>query len=153
MATSGMVHIRRTSSAGLTFVDIVVMAGRGRRLDQIGDASRPALDLESPLVVGVEKHRKVQCDEADGHEDAADDAGVREAVMPLMQDVPRSGHADVGEEQHRPRHDRPQVRHHEGGTGHALQMLGVGARPDDTDDQVRGAKNQRTDDQLTDRHP
>jgi hypothetical protein len=40
---------------------------------------------------------------------------------------PRSGHADVGEEQHR----------------HALQMTGVRARPDDTDDQVRSANNQR----------
>jgi hypothetical protein len=28
-------------------------------------------------------------------------------------------------------------------TGHALQMTGVRARPDDTDDQVRSAKNQR----------
>jgi hypothetical protein len=28
-------------------------------------------------------------------------------------------------------------------TGHALQMTGVRARPDDTDEQVRSAKNQR----------
>ena len=32
-------------------------------------------------------------------------------------------------------------------------MLGVGARPGGTDDQVRGAEYQRDDEQLTDRHP
>jgi hypothetical protein len=37
-------------------------------------------------------------------------------------------------------------------TGHALQMTGVRARPDETDDQVRSAKNQRDDDQFAYRH-
>ena len=86
----------------LAFVDVVVLAGGGRRLGEIGGVSRPALDLESPLVIGVEEDRKVHCDQADGQQEAARDAGVGEAVTPLMQNVPRSGHADVGEEQHRP---------------------------------------------------
>ena len=72
--------------------------------------------------------------------------------MPLMQGVPRSGHADVGEEQHRPRHNRPEVGHHKVGAAHTLQMLGVRARPDGPDDQIWSANDHRDDDQFTYRH-
>jgi hypothetical protein len=85
---------------GLALVDEVVLADGGRRLGQIGGVSPPALDLESPLVVGVEKDRKTQRYEAEADEDATNDTGVGEAMMPLIQDVPRSGHADVGDGQH-----------------------------------------------------
>ena len=57
--------VRRTSSAVSHCVDEVVLADGGRRLGQIGGVSRPALDLESPLVIGVEKDRKIQRYEAD----------------------------------------------------------------------------------------
>ncbi len=35
-------------------------------------------------------------------------------------------------------------------TVHLVQMFRVGARPDDPDDEVRGAEHERDDDQLTD---
>jgi hypothetical protein len=83
-------------------VDEVVLADDGRRLAQVGGVSSPALDLESPLVVGVEEDRKVQCQESDGHHDAAANAGVGEAMMPLMQGVPPFMSYHVGDEQHLP---------------------------------------------------
>ena len=69
-----------------------------------------------------------------------------------MQGVPRSCHADVGEEQHRPGHNRTPVGHHKICAPHMLQMLGVRARPDGTDDQIWSADNHRCDDQFTYRH-
>jgi len=73
---------------GLAVVDEVVLADGGRGLGQIGVVPRPALDLESILVIGVEKDRKIQCDEPDDHQDCANDAGVGEAMMSLTQNVP-----------------------------------------------------------------
>ncbi len=92
--TSGMVHRRRSEQRGFAFVDVVLLPdGRGG-LGQVGDVARPALDLPSPLVEVVEKDREVQREEPDRQHDCGDDAGIGEAMMPLLQCVPRSSHVE-----------------------------------------------------------
>jgi len=87
---------------GLALVNVVVLARRGRGLAQIGGESRPALDLEAPLVIGVQEDWKVERQEPDSDQGDTTDSDVKRAMVVVVQSVPRSGHADVGEEQDRP---------------------------------------------------
>src|SRR5262249_17937818 len=70
----------------LALVDVGVLAGGGR-LAQIGRISRPTFDLEPVLVKGIEKDRKIQCQQSDGDETDTHDPDVERAMLIMMQRV------------------------------------------------------------------
>jgi len=74
--------------------------------------------------------------------------GIAAIAAPL-----RSCHADVREQQHRPRHDRAKERHRQIDPVHVLKMRGMRRRPDRADQQIRCADDQSKRDQLRDREP
>src|SRR5262245_33400952 len=71
----------------LALVDVGVLAGGGR-LAQIGRVSRPTFDLEPVLVKGIEKDRKIQCQQSDGDEADTHDPDVERAMVIVMQQGP-----------------------------------------------------------------
>jgi len=67
-------------------IDVVVLRCGG--LAQIGEVSRPTLDLKSILVERVEEDRKIQRQQSDDDEEESDEADVERAMVVVMQRSP-----------------------------------------------------------------
>jgi len=103
---------------GLALVNVGVLASHGRGLAQIGGESRPALDLEAPLVKGVQEDWKVERQDPDSDHGDTNDSDVERAMVIMVQIFSRSGHADVGDELFTYRHLIPQQPSHCVENGH-----------------------------------